>query len=496
MDSPALSRSGRILKKSIKLLEMESDPKQGRNNSKHPAVLVMTPKIETEMAIAQSKSSNDDGDPTNSIGKSESSAFTSDTKYSHLNKDHHVIISSKSTSTKVGSLIIQMNSSNSENKSETLKRENVESPTTNETSKKIKLIENESTKAFGSVAKPNPNEISVTDSPLPSSSSTPMPARNCSATKASVLSPLEQSNEKKILITNVSKPISYLNSKSSHIPRTLHETRKINLANRLRLQQPDVQLPETSLRSSVSLSATNYNNNTLNSSINYPSSTEDDIVKKKKPSVSAYVLWCKENRSHIQSNYPELDFANLSKKMGEIWHTLPQNEKATWFRKAQTITKQGSNISLNGATQTFNSFVYDDKDLKPEIVLDSSTLPIASNLNSMFSENFSESDDKLIVFEGSEHRIGTNLIDVQAYLSILGDSLMTISSYIQRGIKYNSEIKYSLQAAASTLLDTALVSLSTMASLTLAIPKVNINKTNVEKAIENSTYLMPPSEIN
>ncbi|OTF69681.1 HMG domain containing protein, partial [Euroglyphus maynei] len=269
------------------------------------------------------------------------------------------------------------------------------------------------------------------------------------------------------------------------LPRSIQEQRRINQANRARLQMQQQQQLKDEFRQKQLDSANNKQQS--DTSTNNTNNNNEEIVKTpKKPGISAYVLWCKENRSHIQSNYPELGFCDLSKKMGGIWHTLPKMEKDKWTRKAQLMTKYGTGFNMGAI------YEYDDEDLKPEIVLDSLTLPITKTLDKTYGENFINTETSSI--EGEKHHIGTELIDAQSYLSILGDSLMTISSYIQRGIKYNSEIDYCPMAAVSTLLDTALVSMSTLASIALSLPNNSVDRKMAKKSIENTTYFMPPSE--
>src|SRR5699024_1752113 len=99
-----------------------------------------------------------------------------------------------------------------------------------------------------------------------------------------------------------------------------------------------------------------------------------------------------------------------------------------------------------------------------------------------FDENFAKGDNEANI-DGEMHQIGTDLIDAQAYLSILGDSLMTIGSYLQRGIKYNSDIEYSPTAALSTLLDTALVALGSLTCLTLSVSQISPDKDKMERTL-------------
>lgn len=216
--------------------------------------------------------------------------------------------------------------------------------------------------------------------------------------------------------------------------------------------------------------------------------TDADPTEKKKPAVSAYVLWCRESRKEMQSRYPDLNFIELSRKMGEFWHTLAQNEKDIWFKKAKLLTN--SDVAIEELyTQEWIS-----DDLKPKTVSSKQTLPITTETLEMFNENFG-TDCNVGVINTEVHPLGVELIDVHAYLNILGDSLETIGSYLQRGVKYNSDIDYCKSTALSTLLDTALVAMGSLTCLTGSLPMFAANKAKLIETMENVSYFMPPTNL-
>lgn len=48
---------------------------------------------------------------------------------------------------------------------------------------------------------------------------------------------------------------------------------------------------------------------------------------KGKTRYTAYMLWAKEARHSISQSNPELDFASVSKRLGEMWANVPTNVK-------------------------------------------------------------------------------------------------------------------------------------------------------------------------
>lgn len=209
--------------------------------------------------------------------------------------------------------------------------------------------------------------------------------------------------------------------------------------------------------------------------------------KRKKP--SAYVLWCKENRTDIQTNYPTLSFIDLSKKMGEIWHKLPQNEKEKWFSMANSISKGAIGSPYNNL-QTL------DEDFKPKVISGKKTRPITFDMTRDLLGDFELNENNECVIDGETHKIDIKPIDIQAYLNVLGDSLINIGKYLERGIKYESEINYTQEDAISTLLDTLLITISSLIALTSTLPCMEGNKDKYRKLMDNVSILMPPSNLN
>lgn len=451
-----MSRSGRVLKKSVKLLEMETETaKTPKPTTQTPTVKAI--KISPESLIAVRASTDSLISKSSNIKVNINLPVQEKVETSNQTEPRvPPIIISKLPSTSQtptviqvvrnpsNSLILKMKTADNDTATVSTVKRVLESPVLNVTPKKVRAE----------------------------------PESKPATTFKGILSPVEQVDKdtkakiQQSFATSTPKINTIISSKLI-LARSIQEQRRINQANRaarmaLMEEQPT---PITPTRSSQS--------------------NENDSGKRRKPTISAYVLWCKENRSQIQSTYPELDFANLSRKMGEIWHTLPQNEKDTWFRKAHLIAKQGFMPTSSG---TSSKQLYGVDDLKPKIVSGNLTLPIKADTLETYEDNFSK-DEKCVMFENEMHTIGTELIDIQSYLSILGDSLMTIGSYIQRGIKYSSEMDYSLMAALSSFLDSLLVAMSALLCLTSSMPQLKLDKSEMSKVLENVSYLMPPSEL-
>lgn len=61
---------------------------------------------------------------------------------------------------------------------------------------------------------------------------------------------------------------------------------------------------------------------------------------KGKTRYTAYMLWAKEARHTISVSNPELDFASVSKRLGEMWANVPTNVKYNWKRRAKRLANK------------------------------------------------------------------------------------------------------------------------------------------------------------
>ncbi|XP_056020237.1 HMG domain-containing protein 4-like isoform X3 [Ostrea edulis] len=57
--------------------------------------------------------------------------------------------------------------------------------------------------------------------------------------------------------------------------------------------------------------------------------------EKKKKRLTAYTMWCNSVRYKVLNENPGIDFAQLSRRLGEIWQSVPAKDKMAWKRKAK-----------------------------------------------------------------------------------------------------------------------------------------------------------------
>lgn len=69
---------------------------------------------------------------------------------------------------------------------------------------------------------------------------------------------------------------------------------------------------------------------------------------KGKSRFTAYMLWAREVRPDIIKKHPDMDFASVNKKLGELWQLVPTTQKYNWKRRAKRLAvrlRQGGMIS-------------------------------------------------------------------------------------------------------------------------------------------------------
>lgn len=67
---------------------------------------------------------------------------------------------------------------------------------------------------------------------------------------------------------------------------------------------------------------------------------------KKPKAPSAYVLYCTEARKKLLAENSTLTFSDLSRRMGQLWNSLPEKEKQLWKRKAKAIQQKNATSSV------------------------------------------------------------------------------------------------------------------------------------------------------
>lgn len=234
---------------------------------------------------------------------------------------------------------------------------------------------------------------------------------------------------------------------------------------------------------------------------------------------TAYTLWCNSYRQKIVAQNPGIDFASMSKRLGEIWHALPQKEKVQWKKKAKKLAAQGltsappepavrqrlavnllatgsksaaaaathrSSPSSGGgsgskttvtvtAVQQKKAPVASTKDATSDHAA-ASRLPAAA-ADAVPAEHTKQEPYKVVTSEP---------LDVAAHLKLLGESLSLI------GIRLTNQANIAVQGSLTVLLDSMLCAAGALTCLTQQVPEMDGIEPEVHlSTLDNMAYFMP-----
>ncbi|XP_076093865.1 uncharacterized protein LOC143064714 [Mytilus galloprovincialis] len=214
---------------------------------------------------------------------------------------------------------------------------------------------------------------------------------------------------------------------------------------------------------------------------------EKPAKEKKKKRLTAYTMWCNSMRNKVLTESPGIDFAQLSRRLGEIWQGLPSRDKMSWKRKAkkearklmgkgQLISTGKVATSTPAALATVQQKISHAPKSVPAI-----HHPTASQQKALIAA--AKQDDHAIQLRGS----GIEPIDVAAYIKLVGESLSIIGMRLQehRGL-------IAVQGSLSVLLDSLLCALGPLMCLTTQIPELHGCPAETHsRTLDNLAYFMP-----
>lgn len=222
--------------------------------------------------------------------------------------------------------------------------------------------------------------------------------------------------------------------------------------------------------------------------------------EKKRKRLTAYTMWCNSVRYKVLNENPGIDFAQLSRRLGEIWQSVPAKDKMAWKRKAKrearkllgkglliTTGKGGGSsqnqTSVSGAQAVPSSSTTPPPIYHPPIRHHSGKHHSSNNSTATVSAAKLQEDQS-----GSPSKmLGIDPIDTGAHLKLVGDSLSIIGIRLQehRGL-------IAVQGSLSVLLDSLLCAVGPLMCLTTQVPELNgcSAKTHT-RVLDNIAYIMP-----
>ncbi|XP_023125743.1 HMG domain-containing protein 4a isoform X2 [Amphiprion ocellaris] len=195
---------------------------------------------------------------------------------------------------------------------------------------------------------------------------------------------------------------------------------------------------------------------------------EKDKDKPKKKNTTAYQVFCKEYRVNINAEQPGLVFGELSKKLAEVWKSMPEKDKLVWRQKAQYLQHKQNKAEATTVKHKTSS------ESKSKVVGTATGLVSPNRTPGTLSLSPARVPD-------------VDPIDAAAHLQLLGESLSLIGHRLQE-----TEGMVAVSGSLSVLLDSILCALGPLTCLTAQIPQLNGCPRNVlSNTLDNIAYIMP-----
>ncbi|XP_076757044.1 uncharacterized protein LOC143427071 isoform X3 [Xylocopa sonorina] len=201
---------------------------------------------------------------------------------------------------------------------------------------------------------------------------------------------------------------------------------------------------------------------------------------KGKTRFTAYMLWAKEIRQELLEQRPYMDFAAISKRLGELWATVPNLEKYNWRRRAKRLAAKPHSLP---ASKDEPVWKMPPPASRKKFINKIGNVPVSPPSNRTGKDLVNEP----MIGTGMYKVIGTQPIDVAAHLKLLGESLTIIGERLK---EHDGQIAVS--GSLSVLLDSLLCALGPLICLTQQIPETNGAKhETLSQMLDNIAYLMP-----
>ncbi|GFO41438.1 hmg box-containing protein 4 [Plakobranchus ocellatus] len=215
----------------------------------------------------------------------------------------------------------------------------------------------------------------------------------------------------------------------------------------------------------------------------------DKKLSKRAP--TAYMLFCNTHRPGIVNHNPGIEFAGISRKLGEMWQTLSTKQKLQWRRKAQRRMKRGSHLISTGKAA---------KDAAPQISTLSITQSAAGSTPASGSGQWASGNAAAVRYINMANRspvetpqsptklnFSIEPVDVAAHLKLLGESLSIIGMRLQ---EHKGMI--AVQGSLSVLLDSLLCACGPLLCLTQQVPDMDGCDPLVHgQTLDSVAYVMP-----
>ncbi|XP_015601259.1 HMG box-containing protein 4 isoform X2 [Cephus cinctus] len=224
---------------------------------------------------------------------------------------------------------------------------------------------------------------------------------------------------------------------------------------------------------------------------------------KGKTRFTAYMLWAKEIRQELLEKCPYMDFAAISKRLGELWATVPNLEKYNWRRRAKRLAAKPHvppapkdesvwKMPPPASRKKFINKIGNGKESKPSSSKKTIQLGVPSVVGNVpvsppTSRGGKDLVNEPVIGTGMYKVVGTQPVDVAAHLKLLGESLTIIGERLKE-----HEGQIAVSGSLSVLLDSLLCALGPLICLTQQVSGTDgANPETLSQMLDNIAYIMP-----
>lgn len=195
----------------------------------------------------------------------------------------------------------------------------------------------------------------------------------------------------------------------------------------------------------------------------------------RKRKVTAYMVWAKQMREKITRQYPGLEFADVSKKLGNMWKRMP--EKAKQMIKVRDLAGGGARNASPATPPKKGGRMIETGPKKQQNAkqISSAPTPVYANPESTMNKELSRLPPP-----------STEPLDSAAYFSLLGDTFGNLSAKTKLG----SQV---VQGADTVLLDSLLCAMVPLMALLRQIPELSdcIDPSTLRNCFSNIAHIVP-----
>lgn len=133
------------------------------------------------------------------------------------------------------------------------------------------------------------------------------------------------------------------------------------------------------------------------------------------------MLWARDARASLHKQNPEMDFSEISKRLGEMWALVPSVQKYEWQRRAKRLNSKPFPEQHKGGKGGANKFI------NKKTELSSFQLGVPTVGNTTVSPPSPRGKESGASYKAN----GIKPIDVAAHLKLLGESLSIIGERLK-----------------------------------------------------------------